>query len=646
MESRLGSVFGRYGVLAWAASLEATQSIAIIKAILAQHLWNESAQGGAGLRDVAYSWLKGDSSLNERLAEEPWCPEDYDMSYPGATEETRPTYSGMVMVYQGFCYRAAIAQERSRRNGGRRTSTEESIRLPDLEAKHVTSDLPQLVYSGAFCDGEYPGRALGDVAHPAFDASPFPRMREDQIICALKDWSQQIWIPDLDGEEWDYNCGVFVPLRTLNLSGCHYVTRNTVRRALQAVPTITRVIMIGCVSFDEVDLTLLSLDGTLDNVECILTSESLRATFGDPSAKLRHRDGVYNRARSLLPSPPNDEVQSSLRSVPNVFFDSGSRNKFSFKYDVQVVEDYFARGMYTRQPSHTFARPPALGFDPVTNDIKCGPPRFSVILASRAVVETPLTGTTLPHVPIDTGINGFGTSGSGLTSVWRGIVDLLEFLGYNAMRNPQRWNAISWSLLVKACFSGPGAKWGEKSGLAGGGEFFGLPAYFKGGVGQANEEWIFAYQFCDTRGRLVASWANSTSGFLYPEESAQDSWAFIRYGRDANPLSHEVPTVVLYDVRGFRQAICPQIPILPDEAKWIDRVEDVLKNGIWKRHHYVLPAQIDQGLAAKGDPSLEGLREVMERLGKPRFMKETPQELILLIERMMVGQMNEGKDVF
>ncbi|KAG9078788.1 hypothetical protein FRC06_008170, partial [Ceratobasidium sp. 370] len=617
MEFIRGNASGRYGVLARLASLEGTHSIAIVKAILAQHMWNESAQGGTGLRDVAYSWLKGDSSLDGRLEAEPWCPEDYDTPHSGVMEKTQHAYSGMVMVYQGLCYRAAIAEERSRRGGGCRTSTEESIRLSEFESKHLPSNLPHLVDSGAFCDGEYPGRALGDLAHPAFDASPFPRMREDEIICALKDWSQQVWIPDLDEEEWDCDCGVSVPLRTLNLSGCHYVTRNTVRRALEAVPTITRIIMIGCVSFDEVDLTLLSLDGTLDNVECILTSESLRATFGDPERKLQHRDDIYNRARSLLLSPPNDQVQSSLRSAPNVFFDSGSRRKFSFKYDIQVVEDYFAKGMYTRQPSHTFARPPALGFAPVTHDIKCGPPRFSVILASHYVAGTPLTGTTLPRVPIDTGIDGFGTSGSGLTSVWRGIIDLLEFLGCNVMRNTQRWNAIGWSLLVKACFSGSGAKWGERGGLAGGGEFFGLPAYFKGGVGQANEEWIFAYQFRDTRGRLSTSWMNSTSAFLYPEESAQDSWAFIRYGRDTNPLSHEVPTIVLYDVRGFRQAICPRIPILADEAKWIGRVEGVLKNGTWRRHHHVLNAQIDRGLAAKGDSSLERLREVMERLGKP-----------------------------
>ncbi|KAG8788408.1 hypothetical protein FRC12_014611 [Ceratobasidium sp. 428] len=647
VESLRGDISGESGVLARLASIEGTQSFAMIKAFLAQYIWNESAQGGSGLRDLASSWLKGDSSSNEQLEEEPWCLEDYDMSHRGDVDETQRPYNGMIMIYQGLCYRAAVSQELSRREGpGRTASTEESILMSDFEPRCAHPTIFSMVHSGAFSDGEYPGKPLGDVAHPAFDASQFPRLREDQIICALEDWSRQIWIPDLSEGEWDYERGVPVPLRTLNLSGCHYATRNTVRRALKAVPTITRIIMIGCVSFTETDLVLLSLDGTLDNVECILTSESLRATFSNPSEKIRHRDEVYNRARSLLPSPPNDQVESSLRSIPNIFFDSGSPVKFGFKYDSQVIEDYFTGGMYTRQPSHTFARPPSLGFHPVTHDVQCGPPRFSVVLASHYVAGAPMTGAALPRVPIDTGIDGFGTSSSGLTSVWRGIIDLLEFLGCNTTRNPQRWNSISWSLLVKACFSGPGAKWGEKSGLAGGGEFFGFPAYFKGGLGQANEEWIFAYQFRDTRDRVNTSWVNFGTMFLYPEEIAQDSWAFIRYGRDANPLSHDIPTVVLYDVRGFRQAVCPYIPIHPDEAKWIERVEDVLKNGTWRRHHAIVNVGIDRGMAEKGNPVLEGMREVMGRLSKPRFMKETPHELILLIERMMLSQMNEGKDVF
>lgn len=96
----------------------------------------------------------------------------------------------------------------------------------------------------------------------------------------------------------------------------------------------------------------------------------------------------------------------------------------------------------------------------------------------------PLTGATLPRVPIDTGIEGAGTNGYGLTSVWRGIIDLLELLGDPYIRNRQRWNLIKWSLIVKSCFSGPGQKWDKKSGLAGGGEFYGFPAYFKGGPGQ------------------------------------------------------------------------------------------------------------------------------------------------------------------
>ncbi|KAG9124030.1 hypothetical protein FRC07_013133, partial [Ceratobasidium sp. 392] len=505
MDFLRGSTSGQSGVLMRLASIEGTRSFAIIKVLLAQCMWNESALGGSGLRDQAYSWLKGGwpiGATNNELEEEPWRPEDYDMSYHETMEPIQRPYRGMVMVYQGLCYRAAIAQERSRRAGhSGTTDTEDSVRPSDFEPKQFHSILINLLHSGAFCEGEYPGKALGDVAYPAFDVSPFPRMREDQIICALEDWSRQIWIPDLDGDEWDYNHRVSIPLRTLNLSGCHFVTRSTIRRALRAVPTITRIIMIGCVNFTEVDLTLLSLDGTLDNVECILTTESLRATFNDPEKKMQRRDDVYNQAKALLPPPPNDQVESLLRLVPNVFFDSGSPVKFKLIYDTQIFEDYFANGMYTRQPSHTFPRPPSLGFHPETHEIRCGPPRFSVILASHHVAGTPLTGAALPHVPIDTGIDGFGTSGSGLTSIWRGIIDLVEFLGCNDMRNVQRWNAVSWSLLVKSCFSGPGAKWGERSGLTGGGEFFGFPAYFKGGLGQANEEWIFAYQFRDTRGR-------------------------------------------------------------------------------------------------------------------------------------------------
>ncbi|KAG8689869.1 hypothetical protein FRC08_010757 [Ceratobasidium sp. 394] len=204
MEFLHGNVFGRYGVLAGLASLEATHSIAIVKAILAQRIWNESAKGGTGLRDVAYTWLKGDTSLSEGLEEEPWSPEDYDIPDSGAMEETPDTYSGMVMVYQGLCYRAAIAREHSRRNGDCENSTEESIRLSDFESKDLPSDIPHLISSGGFCEGEYPGRALGDVSHPAFDVSPFPRMREDQIICALKDWSQQIWMPNFDQSDWDH----------------------------------------------------------------------------------------------------------------------------------------------------------------------------------------------------------------------------------------------------------------------------------------------------------------------------------------------------------------------------------------------------------------------------------------------------------
>ncbi|QRV81810.1 exonuclease V subunit beta [Ceratobasidium sp. AG-Ba] len=644
-------------MLAQVAAIEGIVVFPLLKALLAQYMWCESGRGGSGIQDAVHSWLN-QAGFSGRSEEEPWLAEDYQEfsdigQTPGSTpnhtsgsSQTRLGYSIMVIFYQALCYRASVAQERSKRRGIAKSFTSSSATLlPEMEHK-MGESLSDFVGSGAFTTGDYPGKLLGDVAHPAFDISSFPQMREDAIICVLRDWSQQIWMPSLDNDTWEGDNSILIPLRTLNLSGCYFVTRNTVRRALEVAPTITRIVMIGCPNFGEVDLNLLSLDGTLDNVECILTSESLRATFDDPQKKLQRRDSIYNQACSLMPTPPNDHLRDSLLTIPNVFFDSGSEKKFSFKYDSQVLCDYFANGIYNRQPSHVFARPPSIRLNPVTHKVECGPPRFSVVLASYYVAGHHVTGATLPHVPLDTGIDGYGTSSSGLSSVWRGIIDLLEFLGCNSMRNPQRWNAITWSLLVKSCFSGSGSKWDEMSGLAGGGEFFGFPAYYKGGLGQANEEWIFAYNFLDTRGRVGTSWMNDTTMLIYPEESAQDSWAFIRYGRDANPLSQQVSTVVLYDVRGFRQAVCPDIPILLDEAKWMDRVEEVLKNGVWKRHYHILNAEVDRGMTEKGDPSLERLRDAMDRLEKPRFMKETPQDLIQLIERMMVNQMNDGKDVF
>ncbi|KAJ1302261.1 hypothetical protein OPQ81_001080 [Rhizoctonia solani] len=348
----------------------------------------------------------------------------------------------------------------------------------------------------------------------------------------------------------------------------------------------------------------------------------------------------------LLAQPPNEKIRANLKSVPGVFFNS--TEEFKFRYSTKIYDTYYPEGLSSRSLSHSLARPPALGFDPVSGKAICGPPRFSIILATHTIHNMPLTGATLPRVPIDTGIEGMGTNGCGLTSVWRGIIDLLELLGDPCIRNKQRWNLIKWSLVVKSCFSGPGQKWGRKSGLAGGGEFYGFPAYFKGGPGQANEEWIFAYQFRDVVARTQTYWANGSAidGFVYPQSSSQDCWAFIRYGRDANPLSHSIPTVVLYNVQEFRQAICPDIPILEDEAKWMARVEDLLTNGTWHPSHPIVNWEIDRNMAREGNPTWARLREATGRIAKPKYMKEVPQELMLLVERMMTCQMNAGSDPF
>ncbi|KAL5637750.1 hypothetical protein ACGC1H_002120 [Rhizoctonia solani] len=612
-----------------------------IKIRLAQILKERSSEIGNRFHEEALEWLSSAEATLETGSQPPedsntGLENDYDIPENHAT---RACGEGIwwILAYQGFCYRASVNQERISRSISDEVSSESSSNQP-VPALTLTTDNPW--------DSEFPGRPLGDVAHPAFDVSNFPRISERQLLHALQEWSNTIWLPALDNEDWDFNHSTPVSLRTLNVSGCHFVTRNTIRQALQIAPSITRIIMIGCESFDDADLTLLSLDGTLNNIDCILTSETTRDPFLDPRYKKQWRDDAHNRARALLPQAPNEKIQAKLASVPSVFFKS--TEGFKFKYSEEIYNLYYAGGLASRSLSHSFARPPALGFDLTTGKVVCGPPRFSIMLATHSIVDTPLTGATLPRVPIDTGIEGMGTNGCGLTSVWRGIIDLLELLGDPYIRNKQRWNLIKWSLVVKSCFSGPGQKWEKKSGLVGGGEFYGFPAYFKGGAGQANEEWIFAYQFRDVVARMQTYWANGSAidSFVYPESSTQDCWAFIRYGRDANPLSHEIPTIVLYNVREFRQAICPDIPILEDEAKWMARVEDILANGTWHPSYPIVNWELDRKMARDGDPTWGQLREVAKRMTKPKYMKEVPHELMLLVERMMTCQMNAGSDPF
>ncbi|CAE6462496.1 unnamed protein product [Rhizoctonia solani] len=609
-----------------------------VKIELARILKERSSKSGTGFHEEALEWLSSGGAALETESQPPedssaWLEHDYDIPENHATHACNEGI-WWILAYQGFCYRASVNQERLSRS----ISDEVSSFTQPVPVLTSTTDNPW--------DDEFPGRPLGDVAHPAFDVSNFPRISERQLLSALQEWSNTIWLPTLDNEDWDFNHSTPVLLRTLNVSGCHFVTRNTIRQALQIAPSITRIIMIGCESFDDTDLTLLSLDGTLNNIDCILTSETARDPFLDPGSKKQRRDDAYNRARALLPQAPNDKIRAKLASVPGVFFNS--TEGFKFKYSQELCNIYYAGGLASRSLSHSFPRPPALGFDPTTGKVVCGPPRFSIMLATHSIADMPLTGATLPRVPVDTGIEGMGTNGCGLTSVWRGIIDLLELLGDPYMRNKQRWNMIKWSLVVKSCFSGPGQKWEKKSGLAGGGEFYGFPAYFKGGTGQANEEWIFAYQFRDVVARMQTYWANGSviDSFVYPESSTQDCWAFIRYGRDANPLSHKVPTIVLYNVREFRQAICPDIPILEDEAKWMARVEDILANGTWHPSYPIVNWEVDRGMACNGDPTWGQFREVAKRMTKPKYMKEVPHELILLVERMMTCQMNAGSDPF
>ncbi|KAB5589746.1 hypothetical protein CTheo_6820 [Ceratobasidium theobromae] len=620
------------GVLSFINRMDGSIAFLALRTRLAQILWEHSSMGGTGFYDAAYKWLQDKQSDPQSKPDDYDSNLAYDYDPPCASKDDELIW--WIILYQGFCYRDSVAEERRRRN----TSNEPAERLTTFDV------LPEL---NDFCGkGEFPGRTMGDVAHPAFDVSHFVRVREHVILRALKIWAEQIWLPDLDSQDWDLPVGnrTSVPLRTLNVSGCQFVTRNTIRKALEIAPTIRRIIMIGCPSFSNVDLMVLSLDGTLNHVDCILTSESIRGPFKNPEEKKSRSEEAYNQAMQLVPQAPDVKTQAALDSVPGVFFNSFK--DFKFKYSDSVMKTYFRNGGYLRAPSHTFALPPSLTFDAETHRAVCGPPRFSVILATYALHSVPVTGAGFPHVPIGTGLNGIGTSGSGLSSIWRGIIDLLEFLGNPYLRNVQRWNAINWSMVVKCCFSGPGKKWGEKSGLEGGGEFYGFPAYFKGGFGQANEEWIFAYQSRDVIARIQTCWGNSTTDFVYPQSSSQDCWAFIRYGRDANPLSHEIPTLVLYTVREFRQAVCPDIPILEDEAMWMNRVEDVLKNGTWHRSYPIVNWEQDRGMASKTDPGWEYLRVVADRLTKPKFMKEVPHELLQLVERMALCQMNQGEDVF
>ncbi|KAH7332779.1 hypothetical protein B0J17DRAFT_632070 [Rhizoctonia solani] len=376
----------------------------VLKLRLAQNLKDRSSKGGTGFHEEAFQWLSSGGSVPEPRSQPPeesntWLKRDYDTSKP---HETGPTVTcdeemWWVLACQGFCYRASVAQERL------------SMSLSDQASSgsiSASQSGPALsVPTNDLWEGEFPGRPLGDVAHPAFDASYFPRISEHQLLNTLQIWFNTIWLPDLKAGDWDFDHSIPVPLRTLNVSGCHFVTRNTIRRALQIAPTVTRIIMIGCENFGDADLMLVSLDGTLNNIECIL----------NPTRHKREwRDDAYNRARKLIPQPPNEKVQAKLHSVPGVFLNSTEEFEFHL------------------------ARPPALGFDSTTVKIVCGPPRFSVILATHSVTDTPVTGATLPRVPIDTGIQGIGTNGCSLTSIWRSIIDLLELLGDPYIRNKQR----------------------------------------------------------------------------------------------------------------------------------------------------------------------------------------------------------------
>ncbi|KAJ1302262.1 hypothetical protein OPQ81_001081 [Rhizoctonia solani] len=214
------------------------------------HVLNErSSKGGSGFHEEAFEWLSSGKSVPELGNQPPeacnnWVEQDYDTTGNYVTDPADSYDEEMwwILAYQGLCYRASVAQERLSRLS-RLIADEVSLELnstPGRPAINLATD--------NLWDGDFPGKALGDVANPAFDVTYFPRIPEHQLLSALRMWSSTIWLPDLEGEDWDFDYSTPIPLRTLNVSGCHFVTRNTIRQALQIAPSITRIIMIGCKS--------------------------------------------------------------------------------------------------------------------------------------------------------------------------------------------------------------------------------------------------------------------------------------------------------------------------------------------------------------------------------------------------------------
>ena len=157
---------------------------------------------------------------------------------------------------------------------------------------------------------------------------------------------------------------------------------------------------------------------------------------------------------------------------------------------------------------------------------------------------------------------------------------------------------------------------------------------------------MFVYRYQDLRSRVSNSLINTSSIFLPSEEQVRDSWGFVRFGRDASALSHHVPTLVIYDVRGFRDAVCPKLPIFPDEQRWMSRVEDLLSNETWKAENVIFNGSIDRSMGEQQDGGLEKYQELMARLSRPRFIKEIPHDMIVVIEQLFHNDMNRGGDVF
>lgn len=139
---------------------------------------------------------------------------------------------------------------------------------------------------------------------------------------------------------------------------------------------------------------------------------------------------------------------------------------------------------------------------------------------------------------------------------------------------------------------------------------------------------------------------NPLASLLPSEEQARDSWGFVRYGRDASPLSQHIPTMVIYDVRGFREAVCPELAISPDEERWMRRLEDLLVNGTWKAENIIFNGSIDRDMREEKSEMLEKYQEMMARLSRPRCMKESPQDMVVLMEQLFHNDMNQGGDVF